>query len=419
MSRFRVSLLILIAILVLIPFDIRSSATGSQRIVFSSGGAIRVMDLDGSNQLELFATNGSYNSQSAAWSPDGAKIAFSSNIDGDYDIFTMNADGSSLVNITNNSALNDESPIWSPDGSIISYRSKNVDSSGPASLLTVSPSGLPIGVVASLEGVENGIVYASWSPDSQRLAYTGIDGSSNFQVFTANADGSGQSQITNGPRSNMKPNWSPDGSKIFYVSYGSQPSSGLRFVSADGSTDTLIYSSLNLNLVTSSWLPNSSGMLICAYDQDAQNSRYNAFSLVAAASSDIFNITNFDSQISGNGVEWVTSTDNSGLLFNKYTDNAQDIFFTNVEGTNITNLTNSPSIDDTISWQSVISTDNIGGNSGNGNSGSNINISTPKPPRTGVAVIAGAVISVVILVAAGLSIVQAEKLYNSRKEKLQ
>jgi WD40 repeat protein len=36
------------------------------------------------------------------WSPDGTKIAFYSDRDGDYDIYTMNRDGSGVVQVTNN-----------------------------------------------------------------------------------------------------------------------------------------------------------------------------------------------------------------------------------------------------------------------------------------------------------------------------
>ena len=37
-----------------------------------------------------------------SWSPDGKKIAFRSNRDGNYEIYVMNADGSEQTNLTNN-----------------------------------------------------------------------------------------------------------------------------------------------------------------------------------------------------------------------------------------------------------------------------------------------------------------------------
>ena len=46
------------------------------------------------------------------WSPDGARIAFVSRRDGNYEIYVMNADGSGQTRLTNNSAW-DLHPAWS------------------------------------------------------------------------------------------------------------------------------------------------------------------------------------------------------------------------------------------------------------------------------------------------------------------
>ena len=60
---------------------------------------------------------------SQAWSPDGTRIAFETDRDGDFEIYVMNADGSGQTNLTNNPAACDISPTWPPDGTQIFFRS--------------------------------------------------------------------------------------------------------------------------------------------------------------------------------------------------------------------------------------------------------------------------------------------------------
>ena len=49
-----------------------------------------------------------------AWSPDGNKIAFTSNREGGYDIYTMNADGQGVDHNLTNSVTSDREPDWQP-----------------------------------------------------------------------------------------------------------------------------------------------------------------------------------------------------------------------------------------------------------------------------------------------------------------
>jgi Tol biopolymer transport system component len=58
-----------------------------------------------------------------SWSPDGAKIAFSSSPDGDYEIYTVSMDGTERVQVTINDGVEDSGPAWSPDGTKIAFYS--------------------------------------------------------------------------------------------------------------------------------------------------------------------------------------------------------------------------------------------------------------------------------------------------------
>jgi len=77
------------------------------------------MDADGSNQRNL--TNSPASSDGwAEWSPDGQKIAFDTNRDGNWEIYVMDTDGKNQRNLTNNPGA-DWCPSWSPDGQKIAF----------------------------------------------------------------------------------------------------------------------------------------------------------------------------------------------------------------------------------------------------------------------------------------------------------
>jgi len=65
-----------------------------------------------------------------AWSPDGRRprIAFTSNRDGNYEIYLMNSDGTGLRNLTNHPAQ-DNSAAWTPDGKNIAFVSNRAGGS--------------------------------------------------------------------------------------------------------------------------------------------------------------------------------------------------------------------------------------------------------------------------------------------------
>jgi len=66
-----------------------------------------------------------------AWSPDGTQIAFESDVDGDMDVYVMQADGTGVRQLTGaepDANAHDEGPAWSPDGTQIAF------TSGPGNL---------------------------------------------------------------------------------------------------------------------------------------------------------------------------------------------------------------------------------------------------------------------------------------------
>jgi hypothetical protein len=130
--------------------DADFSADG-QRLAFISQDApgdpyvLKVANADGSQQTTL-NTSGQISGlvQEPKWAPDGTRIVFYARPvprtwpqqpDDDYEIFTINADGTNLQRITNNN--DDEyAPEWSPDGGKILY-----DGGGGYQVWTMSPDG--------------------------------------------------------------------------------------------------------------------------------------------------------------------------------------------------------------------------------------------------------------------------------------
>ena len=102
-----------------------SWAPDGRRIAFESdrdgNWEIYVMDSDGSNPRRLTRHIGL--DWSASWSPRGEHIAFQSFRSGSFEIYVMDVDGANLLNLTNNDDANDEWPSWSPDGERIAFES--------------------------------------------------------------------------------------------------------------------------------------------------------------------------------------------------------------------------------------------------------------------------------------------------------
>jgi TolB protein len=74
---------------------------------------VYVMNVDGSG-LRRLTKNDSAIDEYPSWSPDGQWLAFHSNRDGDFEIYIMRPDGSDVRQLTDNDR-DDTEPAWSPE----------------------------------------------------------------------------------------------------------------------------------------------------------------------------------------------------------------------------------------------------------------------------------------------------------------
>ncbi len=79
---------------------------------------IWIMDADGTNYEQL--TNDDSINKKPAWSPDGKRLVFVSNRDGNFEIYVMDANGHNPINMTN-SPFDENGPAWSPDGNWLAF----------------------------------------------------------------------------------------------------------------------------------------------------------------------------------------------------------------------------------------------------------------------------------------------------------
>ena len=191
---------------------------------------IYVMGTDGGNLRRL--TKNSDGDWDPSWSPDGKRIVFLSNRDGHVDggapipeIYVMDADGGNQQNLTNTPNA-DRSPSWSPDGKRIVFESDR-------RMIEDKPHQLEIYVMDADGRNQQNLTnnnpnedrYPSWSPDGKRIVFSSSreghfenEAAVTYEIYMMDADGGNQQRVTNNRNNDLSPVWSPDGERIAFAS---------------------------------------------------------------------------------------------------------------------------------------------------------------------------------------------------------
>ena len=137
------------------------------KLLNSTDGGIAVVNADGSG-ARIIAV-GPNQSVNPTWSPDGKTIAFETNRDGNFDIYSVQVDGTNLSNLTN-SLADDRMPAW--HGSTIAFisdRARSARDTFGFGLYTMTDDGR-----VQTRRAEDLHPYSApaWSPDGSKLAYS-------------------------------------------------------------------------------------------------------------------------------------------------------------------------------------------------------------------------------------------------------
>jgi Tol biopolymer transport system component len=188
---------------------------------------IFVMNADGSDQVQLTFEADHLTSFQPSWSPDGAQLAFTSDREGDWEIYTMDADGFDQTNITGpNQSLSydDKNPDWSPDGARIVFEGVR---EGAWEILTIAPDGTEeVNLTAEDDPPWTNINgYASYRPDGSKIVFMSQvnDGSEDWDIWVMNPDGTDKENVLpDNEWQDVAPKWSPDGIQIIFYSNRSE-----------------------------------------------------------------------------------------------------------------------------------------------------------------------------------------------------
>lgn len=183
-----------------------------RKIAFSRGAEdgtdrdIYVMNADGTGVTQV-TTDGAPDLK-PEWSPDGTTIAFVRNLGGNEEIFLMDAAGGNERQLTHH-PMADSAPAWSPDGTTVAYARDY----GNERSIVLHPVADDAGTNLTSGSFDND---PAWAPDGETIAFVRESLDRQHDVFVADVDGSGVTQLTDDAPSQHYVSWFPNGQRLLF-----------------------------------------------------------------------------------------------------------------------------------------------------------------------------------------------------------
>ncbi|HEX7101351.1 MAG TPA: protein kinase [Nitrolancea sp.] len=148
-----------------------------------------------------------------AYSPDSKQIAFTSDRDGNWEIYTMDTSGGNIVRLTENPAQ-DGWPWWTADGKHILFTS---DRDGSWQIYSMNPDGSNVQELTHIADRTN--LYPAVSPDGKKVVFSSqVTATNEGDIYIMNIDGSDLTRLTNTAALNNIPSFCPDSEHIVFES---------------------------------------------------------------------------------------------------------------------------------------------------------------------------------------------------------